>query len=115
MESEYQCISPKNAISGRGGSGGAIGAIAPPLKPRKATFFAMILYNSENSNRDIRPFCRPLFCHSSVVKSTSSLLLYSSERIMSLDCQILLQSPPLKLLAGSAPDFRILTGKTFRI
>jgi len=28
----------------------------------------MILYNSENNFRDIRPFWRPLFCHSSVVK-----------------------------------------------
>jgi len=34
----------------------------------------MILYNSENSIRDIGPFCRPLFCHSSVVKHTSSVL-----------------------------------------
>jgi len=31
------------------------GAIAPPLKPTKATFFTMIFYNSENSIRDIRP------------------------------------------------------------
>jgi len=30
----------------RGGSRGAIGAIAP-LKPTKVTFFTMILYNSE--------------------------------------------------------------------
>jgi len=52
---------------------GAIGAIAP-LKPKKATSFTMILYNSENSIRDIRPFCRPFFCHSSVVMYISSLL-----------------------------------------
>jgi len=52
------------------------GAIAPiaPLKPMKVTSFTMILHNSENSIRDIRPFCRQLFCHSSVVKYTSSLL-----------------------------------------
>jgi len=49
------------------------GAIAP-LKSTKRSYFTMILYNSENSIRDIRPFCRPLFCHSSVVKYTSSLL-----------------------------------------
>jgi len=55
--------------------GGAIGAIAPS-KPMKVTSFTMILYNSVNSIRDIRPFFRPLFCHSSVVKSTSSLLQY---------------------------------------
>ena len=53
--------------------GVAIGAIAP-LKPKKATFFSMILYKSEKSIRDIRTFCRPLFCHSSVVKYASSLL-----------------------------------------
>jgi len=52
----------------------AIGAIAPPpLKPTKATLFTMILYNSENDIRDIRPIRRPLFCHSSVVKYASSL------------------------------------------
>jgi len=48
-------------------------AIAP-LNPTKVSLFTMILYNSENNIRDIRPFCRPLFCHSSVVKYTSSLL-----------------------------------------
>jgi len=53
--------------------GGAIGAIAP-LKPTKATFFTIILYNSATSICDIKPFCRPLFCHSSVKKYTSSLL-----------------------------------------
>jgi len=52
--------------------GEAIGAI-DPLKPTKLTFFAMILNNSENSIRDKRPSCRPLFCHSSVVKYASSL------------------------------------------
>jgi len=45
----------------RGASrGGAVDAIAP-LKPRKVTLFTIILYNSENSIRDIRPFRRPLF------------------------------------------------------
>jgi len=48
---------------------GAVGAIAP-LKPTKVTFFTMILFNSENNIRDVRPFCRPLFCHSRVVKYT---------------------------------------------
>ena len=51
---------------------GAIGAIAP-LKLKKVTLFSMILYNSENNVRNVRPFCRPQFCHSSVVKYTSSL------------------------------------------
>jgi len=31
-------------------------------------------YNSENSIRDIRPFCHPLFCHSSFLRYTSSPL-----------------------------------------
>jgi len=54
----------------------------------------MIFYNSENSIRDIRPFCRPLFCHSSVVKYTSSLLQYT-EAVMALSgYHILLKSPP---------------------
>jgi len=46
---------------------GAIGTIYP-LKPTKITSFTMILYHSEHSIRDVRPFCRQLFCHSSVVK-----------------------------------------------
>jgi len=53
--------------------GGRLGRL-PPLKPTKATFFTMILYNLENSIRDIRLFCRPLFCHSSFVRYASSLL-----------------------------------------
>jgi len=47
----------------------------------------MILNNLENSIRDIRPFCRYLFCQSSVVKYTTSLLQYS-EAVMRLDYQI---------------------------
>jgi len=47
--------------------GRAIGAIAP-LKPQKVTLFTMILHNSENNIRVVRPFFRPLFCHSSFVK-----------------------------------------------
>jgi len=50
---------------------GEIGAI---LNKRKVSLFTQIFYNSENNIRDISPFCRPLFCHSSVVKYTSSLL-----------------------------------------
>ena len=43
-------------------------------KTYESSFFTMILYNSENSIRDIRQFCRPLFRHSRVVKYNSSLL-----------------------------------------
>ena len=64
-----------------------------PLKPTKVTLLTMILYNSENSIRDIGPFWRPLFYQSGVLKYTSSLL-HSSELKMRLDCQILLKSPP---------------------
>jgi len=44
------------------------------LKPTKVTLFIMIFYNSEKSIHNLRPFCRPLFCHSSVVMYTSSPL-----------------------------------------
>jgi len=44
------------------------GEAIAPLKPAKVTLFTIILYIPENNIRDIRPFCRPLFCHSSVVK-----------------------------------------------
>jgi len=54
-------------IKNRGGSSwGAIEA-THPLKPKNATLFTMIFYNSENSIRVIRPFCRQLYCHYSVV------------------------------------------------
>jgi len=46
------------------------GSISSP-KTCETIFFAM---NLENTIHDISPFCRPLFCHSSVVKYTSSLL-----------------------------------------
>ena len=70
-----------------------------PVKPTKVTFFTMILYNSENSIRDIRPFCSQLLCHSSLWDLLH--LSYSREPVMTLDYQILLKSPPLTLLAGS--------------
>ena len=50
-----------------GGSRGLIRGITP-LNHMKVTLFTMILCNSENSIHDIRLFCRPFFCHSSVVK-----------------------------------------------
>jgi len=53
--------------------GGRLGR-SLPLKPTKVYLFTIIFYNSENNIRDISPFCRLLFCHSSVVKYTSSLL-----------------------------------------
>jgi len=66
--------------------GGAIGVIVP-LKLEKVTLITMVLYNSENNIRNVRPFCCPLFCPSSFVKYT--YLSYSSEAVMRLDYQIL--------------------------
>jgi len=59
----------KYPIITRGGSRGRLGR-SPPIIAIKVTLFTIILYNSENSIRDKRP----LFCHSSVAKYTSSLL-----------------------------------------
>jgi len=46
-------LSKDRLLQGRMGSG-AIASI--PLKPRKVTLLTMILYNLENSIRDVRPF-----------------------------------------------------------
>jgi len=87
-------------IQARWDSGGSSRGIAP-LKPTTETLFIMILYNSENNIRDVKPFCRPLFCHSNVWSILH--LSYSSEAVVRLDHQRLLKSPPLATLAGSAP------------
>jgi len=79
----YICATTPGLIQGR--------AIAP-LIHTKVTFFTMILNNSENSIRNIRPFFRPLFCHKSVVRILH--LSYYNEPVMRLDFQILLISPP---------------------
>ena len=55
------------------------------LKHTKVTSFTMILYSSEKSISDIRSFCHPLFCGSSVVKYISPLLVVNPR--MRLDCQ----------------------------
>ena len=44
-----------------------------PPKTYEKTLFTNIFYNSENSIRDIRRFCRRIFCHSRVVTYTSTL------------------------------------------
>jgi len=62
----YNLFSEYNAGAVAGG-----GAIAP-LKPKKVTLFTMVLCNSENNIRDIRPYCCALFCYSSVVKYASA-------------------------------------------
>ena len=56
----------------------------------------MILYNSENSIRDIRSLGRPLLW-------SLLHLSYSGEPVMRLDYQILLKSLPPTLLPESAP------------
>jgi len=92
------------------GTGKDPGGTIAPLKPTKVSLFTIIFYNSKNNIRDISLFCRPLFCHSSVEKYTSSIL--QQWTVMSVECQILLKSPPLNLLAGSAPA---LVNTFFRI
>ena len=82
---------------------GSSGGRSPrPQKLTKVTLLTLILYKSENSICGTRPFCRPLFCHSSLVKYTSSRL--QQWAVTRLDCQILLKLPPLTLLAGSTPE-----------
>jgi len=99
--------------------GGRLGR-SPPLKLTKVTLFTMILYNARNNmskpipNKSlvifelshcsrIRSFCRPLFCHSSVVEYNSPLLRKRSH------CETRLSNiteiAPLTLLARSAPGF----------
>jgi len=72
----------------------------PPLKPKKVTLFTMILCISESNICDIRQFCRPLFCHSSFIKYTSSLLQYRS--CWDWTTKYYWNRPPLDSLAGSA-------------
>jgi len=54
--------------------GGRLGR-SLPLKHTKVTSFTIVFHNSEKSIRDIRPYCRLLFRHRSVVKSTYSISL----------------------------------------
>jgi len=44
--------------------GGSRGGGDCPLKLAKVSLFTVILYNSEISIRDLKPFCHLLFCHS---------------------------------------------------
>jgi len=67
-------------------------------KTYERNFFTAILHNSENNIRLKRPFCQPIFCHSSVVKYTLTLL--QSKPVMRFDCQILLKSSPLPKFTG---------------
>ena len=81
--------------------GGEWGDRPPPLKPTKVTLFTTILDNSENSIRDRRSFCRPLFCHSSGVKYPSFLLRQCIRNETWLP-NITEIAPLPNLLAGSA-------------
>jgi len=65
-------------IQYRGGSKGERLGRSFPLKPTKV----MILYNSETNFGAIRPFCHPLFCHSSVVKYTKPVMRLDYHIIM---------------------------------
>jgi len=59
---------------------------SPSLKPTKVTLFTLILFNLENSIRNI---------------------IRKTVFVLRLDYQILLISPPLTLRAGSALDLRL--------
>jgi len=99
----YRFVVPNWTSSLRSGSdpgGGRLGR-SLPLAPKNVTLFTMFFYNSENSIRDIRLFCRPLFCHSSVVKYTSSLLQQRSRYDAWLTTKYC-WNRHLTLLAGSA-------------
>ena len=104
-----RCSNPKRKQHKRAPRGGFTGTIAH-LKPAKVTLFTMILYNSENGIRDIRPFSIPFICHSSVVKYISFLLQQRSRQETRLANNA--EIGPLNLLAGSAPAYN---NKTHRV
>ena len=78
----------------------------------ESNLFHQDFVHSENSVRDIKPFCCPLFCHSSVVKYTLSPL--SSKAVMSLDSQLLPTSPPHNLTSWVRPCFLVRKSPTDR-
>ena len=51
---------------------GCLGRLPPP-KTYESNFIHHVFCNSESSIRNIKPFCRPLFCYNSVARCTSSL------------------------------------------
>jgi len=71
--------------------GGAIEVIAS-LKTYKLTLFTIVC-NSENSIRNTRLLCYPLFCHRSVVKYILSLLKYKFQKKFLLKISSLLVNP----------------------
>jgi len=96
----------------QGRSRGRLGR-SPPLEPAKITFFTMILNNSENSIRTIRPFCCPLFCHSSVVMYTSSLLQKWTRNVTWLPN--VTEISPSKLTGWIRPRCRVLDHATSNV
>jgi len=68
----YECVCRDVKTGAK--PGGAIERIPLP-KTCELTLFTMIAYNSENSIRNTRLFCHPLFCHRSVVKYHLSLIV----------------------------------------
>jgi len=67
------------------------GGNRPPIS-YKLTLFTMTVYNSEDSIRDVRPFCSHCFVRAML--SSLFHLFYSSDPVMRLEFQILLKSPP---------------------
>jgi len=68
----------------------------------------MILYNLENSIRDTKAVL--LYIVLSQQCCEVYFISHSSEPVMSVDCQILLKSPPLNILVRSTPGADALHG-----
>jgi len=86
--------------------GEAIRGAVAPLKPTKVTLFTVILYDSEYNIRHTMPFCR--HCFVTAVLRSILHLSHSSKAVMRIDSQTLLKSLPLTLLAGPAPENRLI-------
>jgi len=84
--------------------GGRLGR--SPREHTKVTLFTMIFYKSPNSIRYIRPLCRPLFCHSSIVKYSGGLRIGGARQSWKgrpFDDVIILSQPWLELLRICGP------------
>ena len=80
------------------GRGGCRGQRSPPLKPAQVTLFTMILYNSENNIRDIRPFVWSQHCC-----EVCFISLIVGKSLWDLTTKYFWNRPPPTLLAWSAP------------
>ena len=83
-----------------GSRGGAIEAVVPP-KTYESNLIIMILCNSVKQH-DMKPFCRPLFCHSSVTKPILYLSC-SCEPVMRLTTKFYGNCPSPKVTGWIRP------------